>query len=514
MKRIRNRRRKKCFVARIRAYFLLAVLFSAFVGNACFEETVCYAREKVITLRVCNWEEYIDLGHWDDGELIELENGTEIFGENSMIEDFETWYYETYGERVKVEYSCAGTNEDLYNQLTLGDSYDLICPSEYMIMKLMAEGKLQPYSDEFFDVAKEENYYVKGVSPYIRDTFEKNRIKGEAWSKYAACYMWGVTGILYNPEYMTNEEAATWSVFENPKFYRKVTLKDNVRDTYFAAMGSLRRDLLMSEEFQRQSDYEEQLAAVMNDVDPATIQEIESALQNTMKNIYALETDSGKADMITGKIVGNYQWSGDAVYAMDQAEEDEVFLEFAVPEECTNLWFDGWVMLEDGIANDDRKQHAAEAFVNFLSRPDNVVRNMYYIGYTSAISGGEDETVFDYVTYCYGADEEEEETVSYPIGYFFTGDNTDAQYVITTTKDQLNRQLFSQYPSQGVIERCAIMGYFDDDTTKRVNQMWINIRCFHLKDTPVAVWIISGIGAVLLLFLAGRSLVRRIQSHV
>lgn len=50
--------------------------------------------------------------------------------------------------------------------------------------------------------------------------------------------------------------------------------------------------------------------------------------------------------MITGKVVANYQWSGDAVYAMDQAEEDGVKLDFAVPEECTNLYFDGWVMLK------------------------------------------------------------------------------------------------------------------------------------------------------------------------
>ena len=49
--------------------------------------------------------------------------------------------------------------------------------------------------------------------------------------------------------------------------------------------------------------------------------------------------------MITGKIVANYQWSGDAVYAMNEAEQDGAALKFAVPKECTNLWFDGWVML-------------------------------------------------------------------------------------------------------------------------------------------------------------------------
>ncbi len=192
------------------------------------------AREETITLRVCNWEEYIDLGDWDEEERIELDNGVEIFGENALYDEFEDWYYETYGKRVQVEYSCFGTNEDLYNQLTLGDTYDLVCPSDYMIMKLMAEGALEPYSESFFDREDEENYYARCVSPYIADVFEENEINGESWSRYAAGYMWGVTGVLYNPELMTLEEASTWAVFDNPDFYRQITLKDNVRDTSFA----------------------------------------------------------------------------------------------------------------------------------------------------------------------------------------------------------------------------------------------------------------------------------------
>ena len=97
------------------------------------------ATDDTIILRVCNWEEYIDTGDWSDDDIIDLESGS-IKGENSIITDFENWYYENYGKKVKVQYSCLGTNEELYNMLTLGDDYDVICPSEYMIMKLMAEG--------------------------------------------------------------------------------------------------------------------------------------------------------------------------------------------------------------------------------------------------------------------------------------------------------------------------------------------------------------------------------------
>lgn len=118
------------------------------------------ADNDTITLRICNWEEYIDEGGWNADETIDLES-TDIRGDNSMVDDFVQWYYKTYGKKVNVEYSCLGTNEELYNMLTLGDEYDLICPSEYMFMKLMTEGWLEPFSDEFYDTGIKENYYAK-----------------------------------------------------------------------------------------------------------------------------------------------------------------------------------------------------------------------------------------------------------------------------------------------------------------------------------------------------------------
>ena len=456
------------------------------------------SEEKAVTLRVCNWEEYIDLGDWD--ETIDLESG-DIIGENSMVEDFEEWYYETYGKRVKVEYSTFGTNEDLYNMLTLGDVYDIVCPSEYMFMKLMAEKMLVPLSDEFFDETDENNYYTRGVSPYIREVFENHEINGESWAKYAAGYMWGITGIVYNPEVVSEEEASTWQILNNPKFKRQVTIKDNVRDSYFAAVGALKHDLLTSPEFRADPNYKQRLEEEMNDVSPETIKTVQDYLQDVKDNAYSFETDSGKADMITGKVVANYQWSGDAVYSLDQAEEDDYILNFAVPEESTNIYFDGWVMLKSGIGDDAEKQHAAEAFINFNSRPDNAIRNMYYIGYTSVIGGGDDTRIFEYADWCYGAEDDEEDVVEYPLGYFFTGDNSDENYVITAPEEQLRRQLFAQYPTQEAISKSSIMVYFDSDKNDVINQMWINVRCFNLYDVPVWAWAIAAAVAAVLIYL-------------
>lgn len=483
-----------------------------------------------VVLRVSNWEEYIDEGDWD--ETIELEDGTEICGENSIITDFENWYYETYGKKVKVEYSTFGTNEELYNQITIGDVYDLVCPSDYMMEKLLREGKLVPYSKSFFDASGDNNYYAKGVSPYIDSVFKGLSVNGEDLSGYAAGYMWGTMGVVYNPEEISKEDASHWDVILNKDYYRRITVKDSVRDTYFAALGIEYYDEITADDFKNSPDYRQKLSKVLNRTDEASVKRAEDILSKAKDNVYSFETDSGKADMVTGKVVANIQWSGDAVYTLDQAEEDGVELCYVMPDEGTNLWFDGWVMLKEGLEQDPDKQQAAEAFVNYMSRPDNAIRNMYYIGYTSVISGGESDLIYQYINYCYAADTDEaeepediegieaaadghpddtddedtepgsdetlseeengnagEETVVYSgIGYFFEADTDEAdeKYSVITTPDQLERQLYAQYPSKSIVDHAVVMECFDEEANERINRAWTNVRCFDINK--LFVW--------------------------
>ena len=203
---------------------------------------------------------------------------------------------------------------------------------------------------------------------------------------------------------------------------------------------------------------------MMNDTTPETMDDVEKILKNVKGNIQAFETDEAKNDFIAGRIDVSYQWSGDAVYIMDEVEaESDIACSYVVPEAASNLWFDGWVMMKD--ANVD----AATMFVNFVSRPDNVVRNMYYIGYTSCVAG---EEVFDYVVETYGAEEGDATAVDYDLRYFF-GD--DAKYVLSARAEQLTRQLFAQYPDEETMLRCVVMQYFDDDANTRANTLWQNV---------------------------------------
>lgn len=498
-----------------------------------------------VVLKVYNWEEYIDEGGEGSFLYDELYRGGEsdILGDDffewyedtmgkalkitkdgpSVIDDFEVWYYKTYGKKVSVEYSTFGTNEDMYNEIKLGNKYDLICPSDYMIMKLAAEGRLEKYDDgldengvrdgsyDFFDEEEPNNYYIRNVSPFIRDKFETNAGlagKDYTWSEYAAGYMWGTTGFVYNPEKVSAEELEEldWQVFveKGSKFTNKITAKDNVRDTYFAALGVTFQEELLSlaESFKSgaisPAEYTAAITAIFNDTSAKTVEKVEPVLMAIKNNIFSFETDTGKADLVNGNINLNYAWSGDAVYAMDLAEEEnEMELNYFVPASGSNLWFDGWVMPKCVVERGTK--HAAQAFVNFLSMPYNAMRNSYYIGYTSAISG-EDGEMLDYVDYLYG-EEPSEETTDYDISYFFYSQEDIAagnSAVICADKVQATgRQLFAQYPTEQVMARCAVMDYYGEEANVRINELWSRVKAERLDAWAIIVICVTVVAIVL-----------------
>ncbi len=440
-----------------------------------------FAVDKRPVLKVANWAEYIDGGDAD----------------SPLIHEFEDWYKQQTGKDIRVEYCIADDNETLYNMIKMGDHFDLVCPSEYMLMKLVAEERVQKLPESFYDVSIDTNYYAKNVSPFIEKTFSENYMTdGATWKEYAAGYMWGTTGFVYNPEFVKEEDVAKWDVFTNPTYAKKVTAKNNIRDTYFTGLAMHYDEELRALKAQHEAgtlslaEYQTRLKVLMNDTTPATMDAVKGKLMSMTDNLYGFETDEGKAKIIAGEITVNFQWSGDAVYVMDVAEglyddepvETPVYLNYSIPETVSNLWFDGWTIMKD-CKNVD----AATMFINFLSMPENAVRNMNYIGYTSCIGSN---TVFeDFVLDCYGAEESEEDTVEYDLNYYFnpsydtTSETTkaatrDLQYVITTYADQVNRQLFAQYPDENTLARCVAMQYFNYDANARANSMWSDITFF------------------------------------
>ena len=500
---------------------LFSLILSLVTIFAILPMTSC-KKEETLTLNVYNWEDYIACEDYD------------------MVSEFESWYEKTYGEKVIVNYSTFGTNENMYNELKLTQkkekdgsytySYDLVCPSEYMIQKMIKEDMLLT-----FDFTKLENY-ENNLAPYIEQLFKKN-----GWYSYATCFNWGTMGFTYNPDKVAYEDVCSWSVVNNPKYKNKITIKDSVRDSYVLALGYIHADKLsnLKQSYDKNSkEYNEQVHNLLNDFSDESIEKARVFLSEVRQNLYGFEVDSGKQDMATGKLLINFAWSGDAVYAMDFAEEQDTYLEYVVPTEGSNIFFDGWVMPKG--ANQD----LAQKFLNFMYDEYNAIQNLDYICYSSPMIG---EDIFDYVSLNYGLStlievdkngEDEEDLIlvdgkyykevplakdpnfvgqsTYSLTYYdedtetiitedpisvypysvkhFFGDKISGDGVIYT--DSLNRQLVAMYPEESTMNRCVVMEHVETDRLKKLNNMWDSVKVGYM---PYSTMLIVTIVAVLVL---------------
>ena len=283
-------------------------------------------------------------------------------------------------------------------------------------------------------------------------------------------------GLTYNYSAIedNNIDLTTWDCLWDSALKGKVTVKDSVRDTYFTAVMHVYKSELVSlknmlenGEITKES-YTEAITEIFNRCDDETLEKCKQALIDLKSNIKALEVDDGKNDITTGSLYANLAWSGDAVYSMDIADEvGKVQLNYIIPEEGSNIWFDGWCMPKG--ANVD----LATKFTNFLSRPDIAAKNMNFTGYTSAIAG---DDIFDLATEWYSAEEGDENVDEVDLSYFFEGTLSEGKEAIfLISKDERGRQFDAQYPDEDTISRCAIMKDFGVQTDK-LNAMWSDFK--------------------------------------
>lgn len=450
------------------ALLFLSVLFILPIITPAFR--VASAEEKFIT--VYSWEDYMEVA--PDDEPISVDN--------DLLYAFEQQ------TGISVRYQTFATSEEMYNELVKNPyGCDLLCPSEYMIMKMIDEDLIKKFSYP-------TNWQSYG-SPYIKDKFTELGLSFEQ-DTYAVGFMWGTMGYLYNAdaEYFEAEELSNWKSIWNPKFKNRVTIKDSLRDTYIMAVGAVKQDELLQLAQQKkdalitQKQYNEQLTNIFNNTDDETLAEVEKNLKELKSNLNSFEVDGGKNDMLNGTIDINFAWSGDAVYAIEEAEAIGKNFGYIVPEEGSNVWFDGWVMPK----NTTKTDYAIE-FLNFISSPDSAIRNMNYIGYVSCIA---DDDVFKNLK---TNNEDYQGSYKLDLDYFFGGDDSQDNYVIYT--DSEYGKIATQYPDKSIIERCAVMDNFDPQTLFRVNDMWNRVKFITLPLWLIIVSVVILVLGVALIFL-------------
>lgn len=448
---------------RLSVLFALIALTLMLVAPLTSVHFSAYADDSQKEITVFSWEDYIE----DDDE-------------SSVLSDFEQ------ESGIKINYYTFATCEEMYNELIKNpNACDLMCPSEYMILKMRDEGLIQAYTAP-------ENYQ-NNVSPYIESVFENLGLNTADGKTYATGYMWGTMGLIYNADKFTAEDFKSWTDLYSTKFSKKITIKDSLRDSYIMTLGIVYKDELLELKNQydlgaiNSDEYNEKINEIFNRTDKQTVKMVGDALIDLKSNLYGFEVDAGKSDLLTGKIDVNFAWSGDAVYSMFDADDNGKTLGYAVPEEGSNVWFDGWVMTNSADVENSL------AFINFISRTDIAVRNMDYVGYTSCIAGNKDDTaVFDYVVDSFGYSEEDElageERVSNDLSYFFG----EGDFIVET--GFYTRHLFAQYSNEQTIMRCAVMDNFSNEDLELVNEMWNKVKLITLPDsTLIIVAIVIGL---------------------
>ncbi|AIE60177.1 ABC transporter substrate-binding protein [Bacillus methanolicus] len=267
------------------------------------------------TLTIYNWGDYID---------------------PKLIDRFEK---ET---GIKVIYETFDSNEAMMTKIEQGGTaYDIAVPSEYAIQKMKEENLLLP-----IDHSKIPN--LKYIDPrFLNLPFDPG-------NKYSVPYFWGTVGILYNKDILGDKKITKWNDLWDPKLKNEILLIDGAREVMGIGLNSLHYSL--------------------NDTNKTHLLEAKEKLDKLTPNIKAIVGDEIRMLMENNEAAIGVVWSGTAAELMGKKDN----LEYVVPEEGSNLWFDNMV-----IPKTAKNVAAAHKFINFMLDPKIAAQNTEYVGYST-----------------------------------------------------------------------------------------------------------------------------------
>jgi spermidine/putrescine transport system substrate-binding protein len=282
-----------------------------------------------LTLNVYNWGEYISDGSDDSFDT---------------IREFESWYKETYGQSIKVNYDTYASNEDMYNKISSGAvSYDVIIPSDYMVARMREEGMLLE-----LDFDNIPNYQ------YIDESFRG--LYYDPDNQYSVPYTYGIVGIIYNANVVDEADAQGWDLMWNSKYSGNILQFNNSRDAFATAQYKLGMDVNDTDHSQWDAALEELKAQAPY---------VKSYVMDEVFNMM----ESGEA-AVAPYYAGDY-------FTMLDAQSDSVDLKFYYPDP-TNYFVDAMC-----IPTSCQNKELAEIFINYMLSSDAAIANAEYISYAS-----------------------------------------------------------------------------------------------------------------------------------
>ncbi len=324
-------KRRKIFVlAAASAAVLSAALLS---GCGKSDSSASGGSKEDSKLYVYNWGEYID---------------------EDVISQFE----EETG--ITVVYDLFETNEEMYPVIEAGAvKYDVVCPSDYMIQRMIENNMLAEINFDNIPNIKEIGQEYMDIS------------KGfDPENKYSVPYCWGTMGILYNTkriEELGVPAPTKWADLWDERLSGEILMQNSVRDAFTCAL--------------------KQLGYSLNTTNEQELAEARDLLIEQKPLVQAYVIDQVRDKMLGGEAAVGVIYSGEMLYLQEAVADQglDFTLEYVIPEEGTNYWIDSWVI----PANAEHKENA-EKWIDFLCRPEIAKQNFEYITYATPNTGAYD----------------------------------------------------------------------------------------------------------------------------
>ena len=303
---------------------LAAVMLATTLLSGCGSSSSGTKARENGEVKVYNWGEYIDE---EVIQMFEKETG------------------------IKVVYDTFETNEEMYPIIeTGGVAYDAVCPSDYIIEKMIAN-----------DLLAEIDFDKIPNMKYVDKTILEGSKAFDPENKYSVPYTYGTLGIIYNKT-MVKDKVDSWNILWDKKYSGEVLMYNSVRDLFVAP-----------------------LRLNGNSINSTDKKELEAAKQKLIEQkplVQSYVMDQIKDTMISGSAAIAMAYSGE-VLAMQEANED---LEYVIPKEGTNYFIDSWV-----IPKNAKNKENAQAWIDFLNRPEIAYKNFEYITYATPNTGAQEQ---------------------------------------------------------------------------------------------------------------------------
>jgi spermidine/putrescine-binding protein len=233
---------------------------------------------------------------------------------------------------VKVTYDTYETNEEMLINLQAGvQGYDLVLPTGWQVQAMTHLGLLRPLSRQYLD-----NW--NNLSPIFL------RPPANPASRYAAPYLWGVTGIAYRRDALSRP-VDSWATFLDSRYEGRMTMLNERREVIGAMLRYRGHSL--------------------NSTDPTELAQAQTDAIRAKRNLKAYLSVEAHTHLLSGEVWVAQFYNG----AAWRLARTEPAIAFTIPREGCTIYCD-FMCIPRSAPN----PRAAHEFINYLLRPGNGAR--------------------------------------------------------------------------------------------------------------------------------------------